>query len=161
METTTKVHAEDGKQDLTITRAFDLPVELVFKAHVDPDLVAQWMGTNVLKLEGKKHGSYQFETTNAQGDVVFKASGVFHDFVPNQKITRTFEMELAATPAVRSHAQLEFLEFEKLTDNTSQLTMHIIYRLVGIRDQLLRMPFAQGLNKAHNRLQDVVNQLKP
>lgn len=161
METKTKVYAEDGKQDLTITRAFDLPVELVFKAHVDPDLVAQWMGTNVLKLEGKKHGSYQFETTNAQGDVVFKASGVFHDFVPNQKITRTFEMELAATPVVRSHAQLEFLEFEKLTDNTSQLTMHIIYRLVGIRDQLLRMPFAQGLNKAHNRLQDVVNQLKP
>ena len=50
MEQKTKVHAEEGKQELVITRAFDLPVELLFKAYVEPEIVEQWMGTKVLKL---------------------------------------------------------------------------------------------------------------
>lgn len=154
MERKTHVHAEDGKQELMITREFDLPVELLFKAHSDPEIFAQWMGTNVLKLEGKKHGSWQFETSDPTGKVVFRANGVFHEFIPNRRITRTFEME--NTPF---DAQLEFLEFEKLTESTSKLTMHIVYRSLALRDQMLRMPFAQGLNMAHNRLQDVVSKL--
>lgn len=154
MEQKTKIEAEDGKQDIVITREFDLPLELLFKAYVEPEIVAQWMGTNVLKLECKPHGSWQFETTDAQGKVVFRANGVIHAFVPNQKITRTFEMENAPFPV-----QLEFLEFESLTDNTSKLTMQIVYRSVAHRDQMLQLPFAKGLNWAHNRLQDVVSQL--
>ena len=42
MELKTKVHAEDGWQELCITRGFDLPVELLFKAHVEPELIEQW-----------------------------------------------------------------------------------------------------------------------
>lgn len=156
----TKVAAEDGKQELVITREFDLPLELLFKAHVEPEIVAQWMGTNVLKLDNKKHGSYQFETSNAQGNVVFQANGVIHEFVPNQKITRTFEMESTPASAVQFAVQLEFLEFERLTDNTSKLTMHIVYKSVALRDQMLQLPFAQGINMAHTRLQDVVSKLK-
>jgi hypothetical protein len=87
MELKTKIAAEDGKQYLVITREFDLPLELLFKAHVEPQIVEQWMGTKVLKLEGKKHGGWQFETTDAKGNVVFRANGVIHEFVPNQKIT--------------------------------------------------------------------------
>jgi uncharacterized protein YndB with AHSA1/START domain len=64
MERKTKVNAEDGKQEIVITREFDLPLELLFKAYVESDIVEQWMGTKVLKLENKKHGSYQFETTD-------------------------------------------------------------------------------------------------
>jgi uncharacterized protein YndB with AHSA1/START domain len=51
MERKTKVDAEDGKQEITITREFDLPVELLFRAHAEPEIVEQWMGTKVLKLE--------------------------------------------------------------------------------------------------------------
>ena len=146
MEQKTKINAEDGKQDLVITREFDLPLELLFKAYEEPDIVEQWMGTKVLKLESKKHGSYQFETTDAKGNVVFKANGVIHEFIPNQKITRTFEME--NTPF---GVQLEVYEFEKLTDDTSKLNMHVIYESVAQRDQVLKLPFAQGINMAHNR----------
>jgi uncharacterized protein YndB with AHSA1/START domain len=152
MEQKTKIHAEDGKQELVITREFDLPLELLFKAYAEPDLVAQWMGTNVLKLESKKQGSYQFETTNAQGKVVFRANGVIHEFIPNRKITRTFEME--NTPF---GVQLEFYVFEQLTEGTSKLTMHLVYESVAQRDQVLQLPFASGLNMAHNRLQDIVS----
>ena len=155
MEQKTKIHAEDGKQEILITREFDLPLELLFKAYAEPEFVEQWMGTKVLKLENKKHGGWQFETSDAQGKVVFQANGVIHEFVPNRKITRTFEME--NTPF---DAQLEFLEFEQLTDDTSKLTMHIVYRSVALRDEMLQLPFAQGINMAHNRLENILSKLK-
>ena len=155
MERKTKINVEDGKQELVITRVFDLPLELLFKAYAEANLVEQWMGTKVLKLENKKHGGYQFETSDAKGNVVFRANGTIHEFLPNQKITRTFEME--NTPF---DVQIEFLEFEKLTDETSKLTMHIVYKSVALRDQMLQLPFAQGINMAHNRLQDIVSKLK-
>jgi uncharacterized protein YndB with AHSA1/START domain len=155
MEQKTKINAEEGKQELVITREFDLPLELLFKAYIEHDIVEQWMGTKVLKLESKKHGSYQFETSDAKGNVVFKANGVIHEFIPNLKITRTFEME--NTPF---GVQLELYEFEQLTDDTSKLSMHVIYQSVAQRDQVLQLPFAQGINMAHNRLQDIVSKLK-
>src|SRR5215204_1100330 len=154
MEQKTKINAEDGKQELMITREFDLPVELLFKAYVEPEIVEQWMGTKVLKLENKKHGGYQFETTDPKGNK-HGFNGTIHEFVPNKKITRTFEMENAPF-----EVQLEFLEFEKLRDDTSKLNMHVIYRSVAVRDQLLKLPFAQGINIAHNRIQDILNKLK-
>jgi uncharacterized protein YndB with AHSA1/START domain len=155
MEQKTKINAEAGKQELLITREFDLPVELLFKAYVEPGLVEQWMGTKVRKLENKRHGSWQFETGDAKGNVVFRANGVIHEFSPNQKITRTFEMENTSFGV-----QLEFLEFEKLTDDTSKLNMHIVYRSVALRDQMLQMGLAPGVNMAHNRLQNIVGKLK-
>jgi uncharacterized protein YndB with AHSA1/START domain len=155
MERKTKINAEYGKQELVITREFDLPLELLFKAYAEREIVEQWMGTKVLKLENKKHGGYQFETTDAHGNVVFRANGTIHEFSPNHKIIRTFEME--NTPF---DIQIEFLEFEKLTDDTSKLNMHIVYRSVTLRDKMLSLPFAQGINMAHNRLQDFVNKLK-
>lgn len=153
MELKTKVHAEDGKQELVITREFDLPLELLFKAYVEPGIVEQWMGTKVLKLENKKHGSYQFETTDPKGNK-HGFNGTIHEFVPNQKITRTFEMESG-----NFGVQLEFLEFEKVTDNTSKLRMHSVFRSVELRDQMLKLPFVQGINMAHNRLQSIVSEL--
>ncbi|MEI9934615.1 MAG: SRPBCC domain-containing protein [Ferruginibacter sp.] len=155
MEHKTQVNAEDGKQELAIIREFDLPLELLFKAYEEPGIVEQWMGTKVLKLESKKHGSYQFETSDAKGNVVFKANGAIHEFVTNKKIIRTFEME--NTPF---GVQLEVYEFEKLTNETSKLIMHVIYESVAQRDQILQLPFAQGINMAHNRIQDILNKLK-
>src|SRR5690349_18262082 len=140
MERKTKIHAENGKQEMVITREFELPVELLFQAYIDPEIVEQWMGTKVIKLDNKKHGSYQFVTTDPKGNK-HGFNGTIHEFNPNQKITRTFEMEGAPFGV-----QLEFLEFESLTDDTSKLTMHVIYRSAAIRDQILQLPFAQGID---------------
>ena len=154
MERKTKIEAEDGKQELWITREFDLPLELLFRAYAEAEIVEQWMGTKVLKLENKKHGSYQFETTDPKGNK-HRFNGTIHEFVPNQKITRTFEME--NTPF---GVQLEVYEFEQLTDETSRLNMHVIYESVAQRDQVLKLPFAQGINWAHNRLEEILRKLK-
>lgn len=154
MERKTKINAEDGKQELLITREFDLPGDLLFQAYTDPEIIEQWMGTKVLKLENKNHGSYRFETTDPKGNKHF-FSGTIHEFIENKKITRTFQME--NTPF---DVQLEFLEFEKLSDDSSRLVMHVIYRSVALRDQLLQLPFAQGINMAHDRIEKIVGGMK-
>lgn len=154
MELKTKINAEDGKQELVITREFDLSVELLFLAYTESEIVEEWMGTKVLKLENKSHGSYLFETTDPRGNK-HRFNGTIHEFNPNSAITRTFEME--NTPF---SVQLEFLQFEKITDDTSRLIMHVIYRSVALRDQMLQLPFKQGINMAHNRLENVGSKLK-
>ena len=80
-------------------------------------------------------------------------NGVFHEVIPNKTIIRTFEMESAPFGP-----QLEFLEFEALSETTSKLTMQVLYRSIAIREQILSMPFAQGINMAHNRLEKIFNQ---
>lgn len=154
MEQKTKVNAEKDKQELVITREFDLPLELLFKAYSEAQLVEQWMGTKVLKMESKSHGSYQFQTTY-EGKIVFQANGTIHKFIPNKKIVRTFEMNNSPFGV-----QLEILQFEKLSASTSKLTIHTIFESVTFRDQLLQMPFASGINMAHDRLQGIVYKLK-
>src|SRR5688572_19395613 len=105
MEQKTKLDYEPGKQDIVITREFELPLELLFKAYEERELIEEWMGTKVIKLENKRHGSYQYETTDPKGNK-HGFNGTIHEFVPNKKITRTFEMENTQFPV-----QLEFLEF--------------------------------------------------
>jgi uncharacterized protein YndB with AHSA1/START domain len=160
MERKTKIHAEDGQFDLTITREFDLPVDLLFRAHTDAELFGEWMSheygtTKMIKLEAKKHGGWEFETRDMKGNKVFSANGVFHEFIQDKKIIRTFEMDPSSF-----QVQIEFIEFEALSDDTSKLTIHSIYRSVTLRDEMLKLPFSQGLNMAHNRLEEKLKKVK-
>lgn len=108
------------------------------------------MGTKVLKLENKKHGSWRFVTTDSQG-YKHGFNGTIHEFEPDTKIIRTFEMDNSSFPV-----QLEFLEFKSISDSKSSLTMHIIYKSVQDRDRMLQLPFAKGINMAHNRLEQIL-----
>lgn len=153
MERKTKIEAQEGRQEIVITREFELPLKLLFTAYIEPEIIEQWMGTKVMKLENKKHGSWHFITTDPMGNQ-HGFNGTIHEYEPNRKITRTFEMENSPFPV-----QLEFLEFEQLGANASKLTMQIVYKSVEYRDQMLKLPFAQGINMAHNRLQEVAGKL--
>jgi uncharacterized protein YndB with AHSA1/START domain len=153
MEQKTQIKAEPGKQEIFITREFDLPLDLLFMAYMEPEIVEQWMGTKVLKLENRDHGSYRFETTDPKGNK-HGFNGVIHQFVLNERINRTFEMENAPFGV-----QLEFLDFEKVTEKKSRLKMQVVYRSVEVRDQILKLPFAMGINLAHNRIEEIQNKL--
>ncbi len=155
MEHKTNVKAEEGKQEILITREFNLPLELLYRAYTEAELVEQWMGNKVLKLENKAHGSYLFEKKDEHGHVLFRANGSIHSVIKNQNITRTFEMENTPFPA-----QLEFLDFEALTDDASLLTMKIVFKSVTDRDNVLKLPFTYGVNMAHNQLQKIMGNLK-
>lgn len=152
MEKKTKVLAEEACQEILIKRDFELPVDLLFKAFVEPEIIEQWMGTKVHKLEARPHGSYRYVTTDPMGNE-HGFSGTIHEFYPDRKITRTFEMENSPFTV-----QLEFLEFEPIDADNSKLLMHIVFRSVEMRNRLLMMPFAQGINMAHNRIQDYFKQ---
>ncbi|PRX54264.1 SRPBCC family protein [Flagellimonas meridianipacifica] len=149
MEQKTKVVADEGKQEIRISRVFGLPLESLFKAYVVPEIIEQWMGTKVIKLECKRHGSYHFETTDPKGNK-HGFNGTIHEFESNQKITRTFEMENTTFPV-----QLEFLEFQDINENNSKLDILIVFKSVSDRDNLLKLPFAFGLNMAHNKLEEL------
>lgn len=147
MEQKTKIEAPDGKQDVIITREFNLPIDLLYKAYSEAQFVEQWMGTKVLKLENKTHGSYEFETSY-NGNVVFKAHGTIHEVIENQSIIRTFEMENMAIGV-----QLELLTFEAISKETSMLSIRIIYQSEKHRAEQMKLPFAYGLNMAHDTLE--------
>lgn len=147
MEQKTKIDAQDGRQDLIITREFNLPLELLFKAYTEAHFIEQWMGTKVLKLENRTHGSYQFETSY-NGNVVFKANGTIHAVKANHSIIRTFEME-----NMPIGVQLEFLSFEELSNERSKLTIHIVYKSEKHRAEQMKLPFTYGLNMAHDTLE--------
>lgn len=149
----TKVDTEKGNQELEITRDFDLPVELLYKAYTESDFVEKWMGTKVLKLENKNHGSYKFETKN-NDQIVFSANGTIHLVIPNEKIIRTFEMENSSIGV-----QLEFLEFQSLSTEVSRLIIRIIYQSEKHREEQLKLPFAGGLSMAHDRLQEIFEKI--
>lgn len=155
MESKTQIEAQDGKQEIIITREFDLPLELLFKAYTEAELLEQWMGTKVLKLDNKRYGGWHFQTSY-DGKVMYEASGAYHEFVPMQRITRTHEMHNADFGVV-----LEFYEFEKLTPDTSKLMIQMVYRSVEHRDRNLKLPFSYGINMAHNELEKVASKLKP
>jgi len=150
MEQKTLITAQDGKQDIIVTREFDLPVELLFKAHTEPTLLEQWMGLTVLKLDSRNHGSFEFETIR-EGKAVFTANGTIHQVTPNKTIVRTFEMN-----NLLAGVRLEFLEFESISKDTSKLTMQMIYQSEHHRAEQLKLPFANGLSMAHNRLQEML-----
>ena len=150
----TQVTAEEGKMDFVITREFDLPLDLLFRAYTDAEILEQWMGTKVLKLENKNHGSFQFETTDPKGNK-HRFNGAIHEFSLNRKIIRTFQME--NTPI---GVQLEVLNFDKISDESSKLYIHTIFESVEQRDYLLKQPFSYGINMAHDRLQEIVGKLK-
>ncbi|MCR6722160.1 MAG: SRPBCC domain-containing protein [Chitinophagaceae bacterium] len=147
----TKIHAEEDRHDLLITREFDLPLELLFRAYAEKEIVEQWMGTHVVAQDNRKFGNWHYQTSDGDGNIVFEAHGTFHDFVPNEKIIRTFEMINAPFDV-----QLEFLEFTSLGEERSKLNMQIVYRTIELRNQMLKLPFEYGLNMAHDKLEKLL-----
>ena len=108
---------EPGKQELTMTRVFDAPRELVFKAFTDPKLVSQWFGprqytTTVDKMEARPGGLWRFVQRNQNGDE-FAFHGVHHDVVAPERIVATFEFE-----GVPGHVLLQTVNFEPLGQKT-------------------------------------------
>src|SRR5580698_650774 len=129
MSNQTKIIAEEGKQELFMVREFDLPVDLLFRAYTDPDLLVQWMGNpnseiKVEKMENKSHGSWRFVHTDKAGKK-YCFNGVIHEFLAPQRIIRTFQIENTGGPC---NVQLEFINFEEISDSTSKLTVQTLFK---------------------------------
>jgi uncharacterized protein YndB with AHSA1/START domain len=80
-------------RELVITRIFDAPRELVFKAWTDPKHVAQWWGPNgftnpVCELDLRPGGVLLIHMRGPDG-VVIPSKGVFHEIVEPERLVFT------------------------------------------------------------------------
>jgi uncharacterized protein YndB with AHSA1/START domain len=75
---------------MVVTRVFDAPRELVWKAWTDPKYVTQWWGpqgftTPVCKMDFRVGGKFLLGMKSPDGQEFFNA-GEYHEIVPNEKI---------------------------------------------------------------------------
>lgn len=156
MKNQTKVIAEKGIQELFITREFDAPRDLVFKAFSDPELLVQWLGPRdqsmkIEHLDNHTGGSYRFLHCSASGQE-FGFNGVIHDVTAPERIIRTFEFE--GLPE-RGHVSLETATFEPLDGNRTKLTIHSIFKSVADRDGMVASGMERGVRESHERLDEL------
>jgi uncharacterized protein YndB with AHSA1/START domain len=154
----TQIKAEPGVQELFITREFNAPRELVFKAFNDPDLLVQWLGPNGLSMKIDKFSSeagtaWRFIHADGNG-MEYGFNGVNHEITAPERIVRTFEFE--GLPE-RGHVSLECLTFEILPGNRTKIVIQSIFRSVADRDGMVQSGMERGVVNSYNRLDKVLN----
>ena len=153
----TTITAEPSKQELFIIREFDAPRELVFQAHTDAELYAQWLGPNGLDtrfdvFEPISGGRYRFIQTDQDGNE-FAFHGVTHDVTAPERIIGTFEFE--GLPE-SGHVILETTKFEALPGNRTRITAHSVFQSVEDRDGMIQSGMEHGVVEGYKRLDDIL-----
>jgi len=149
-----KVVVEPGKQEVKMTRVFDAPRELVFRAHTDPKAIPRWWGqrnskTTVDKMEVRDGGRWRFVERGSDGQA-HGFHGVYHAIVAPERIVQTFEFE-----GVPGHVLLETLDFEERGGVTT-LTSQSVYQSVEDRDGMVQSGMEDGANESMDRLEELL-----
>ncbi len=160
MANQTNIIAEPGKHDMLITREFDAPRELVFKAVTDPKLIPQWWGpryltTEVEKMDVRPGGQWRFIQRNAEGNE-FAFHGVYHEVLAPERIIDTFEFE--GLPET-GHVALETMKLEELPGGRTRLTTQSVFQSVADRDGALQSGMEEGVNDTYNRLEELMKKM--
>ena len=157
----TTIIAEPGKQEMLITREFDAPRELVFKAFTNPELVPQWWGpsylsTNIEKMDVRPGGQWRFVQRDAEGNE-YSFHGVYHEVLAPERIIDTFEFE--GLPET-GHVALETMKLEALPGGRTRLTTQSVFQSVADRDATLQSGMESGINDTYNRLEELLEKFK-
>jgi len=156
-----QITAEPGKQEFFITREFDAPRGLVFKAFVDPELYVQWLGPRKLTMnletfEPRSGGSWRYTNKDEDGNE-YGFHGVFHEVTPPEKLIDTFEFE--GLPET-GHVILETATFETLPGNRTRFVTHNVFLSVADRDGMLQSGMEEGINESFDRLDELLVKMK-
>ena len=156
----TIVSAEPGKQEVFITREFDAPRELVFKAHTDPKLYAQWLGPRGYEMtldtfEPHSGGRYRYIHKDQNGNE-FAFHGVFHE-ISEKLMIQTFEFE--GLPE-SGHVTLDTMRLEELPGDRTRVTIQSLFQSVSDRDGMVQSGMEQGMKEGYERLDEVLENLK-
>jgi uncharacterized protein YndB with AHSA1/START domain len=140
-------------REILITRVFDAPRELVFRAHTDPALIPLWWGprsttTIVDKMDVRPGGKYRFVHRSQDGsEYVFR--GEFREIAPHERLVQTSELEGA--PGV----VLETITLEEHNGKTT-LTVLDVCSTKEDRDAVLASGMEGGLNESYDRLTELL-----
>ena len=137
-----------------IVREFDAPVEKVFRAHTDPDLLVQWLGPRGLTMtidhyDCRTGGSYRY--IHSRGDDQFAFHGSFHEVRPNELIVQTFTFE-----GFPDQVALEQLRLADLGDGRTRLTATSLVDSFADRDAFVASGMETGVVEGYERLDDVL-----
>ncbi len=154
----TTVIAESGKQEIVMTRVFDAPPDLVFKACTDPAAIPRWWGpkrhtTTVDKMDVRKGGIWRYVSRDADGNE-FAFNGVYHESAAPERLVYTFEFE-----GMPGHVLLETVTFEA-RDGRTLLTDRSVFQTVEDRDGMLASGMQEGADETMDRLAELVGTLK-
>jgi uncharacterized protein YndB with AHSA1/START domain len=160
---TTNLHATvieiDQKVPLVrIIRDFDAPRERVFRAHADPDLLAQWNGPNdttmtVGHYDFRTGGSYRYVHSRSGFEAWF--NGTFHEVRPAELIVQTFTFE-----GMPDGVALEKLRFESLGDGRTRLTSTSLVDSFNDRDAFVASGMESGVVQGYERLDAILDTLE-
>jgi uncharacterized protein YndB with AHSA1/START domain len=153
----TQIIAEPGVPQILISRELDAPRELVFRAHTDPELLAQWMGPRkytmiVDRYDVRDGGTWRFVHRDAEGNE-FGFHGVFHGMPSLDGTVRTFEYEGAP-----GHVSLETLTLEEHGGKTVART-NAVFQTLAARDAMIESGMESGMNEGFERLDELLARL--
>src|SRR5215467_65688 len=160
VKNTTTITAEPGKQEIVITRDFDAPRELVFKAITDPKLIPQWWGprylsTEVDRMDVRPGGQWRFINRDAQGNA-YAFHGVYHEVLAPQRIIDTFEFE--GLPET-GHVTLDTMKLEELPGGRTRLISQAVFQSVADRDGMLQGDMEEGAKDTYDRLAELLQKM--
>jgi uncharacterized protein YndB with AHSA1/START domain len=154
----TAITAEPGIPQIIITREFDAPRDLVFRAHTDPDLLVQWLGPRDLAMtidryEARDGGTWRYVHTDADGST-YGFHGVFHGDPSPDAIVQTFEFEGAAGHVC--------LQTATLTERDGKTLMRTVtaFQSVDDRDAMVASGMEHGVHDSHERLTELLARLR-
>jgi uncharacterized protein YndB with AHSA1/START domain len=117
-----------NSKELTVTRIFDAPRELVWKAWTDPKLLARWWGpklfTNpVCELDLRPGGAILIHMKGPDG-VVYPMKGVFHEIVEPERLVFTS----SAVEEEEGNSLLEAINTVTFAEHNgkTKLTLHAV-----------------------------------
>lgn len=157
MTTTTKeteIFVDPKVPAVRITREFDAPPEKVFRAHTDPDLVAQWLGPRSHEMridhfDCRTGGSYRYVHISDGNEFAF--NGCFHQVRPSELIIQTFEFE-----GMPDGVALERLELEDLGNGRTRLTATSLVDSFEARDAFVASGMEEGIVQSYERLDELL-----
>lgn len=152
----TTIVAEPGKQELFITREFDAPRELVFRAYTDSNLLTQWLGPRDLTtrfevFEPVSGGKYRYVSIDKQGNA-YGFHGTFHE-ISLERMIQTFEYE--GLPE-SGHVSLDSTRLEALPDGRTRVLVHSVFQSVADRDGMVQAGMEHGVNDGYERLDEIL-----
>ena len=149
------ISAPEGLPTIEIVREFDAPVDRVYRAHVDPELVQQWLGPRRLTMrmdhwDIRRGGSYRYTHVDTDG-TEYGFWGAVHDARPGELISQTFGFDGAPDDAT-----FDKMTFEDLGDGRTRLRVVSVVHDVAARDAFLSSGMEGGMNESYERLDELL-----
>lgn len=145
-----------GERDIHIERIFHAPRERVWRAMIDPQLLAQWWGRgnklDVEVWEPKRGGHWRFVEHGPEGDAGFE--GRFREVTPQSRIAQTFEWD-----GMPGYVLVQTMTLEDLGDGRTKLVIDCLFHTQEERDGMVRSGMAAGMNQSYEALDRVLANL--